>query len=442
MKIAIIGSGISGLTAAYLLHKEHEITVFEAADRIGGHTATKDVETEHGTFAVDTGFIVYNDWTYPNFIRLLQQLNVQTQPTEMGFSVHCENTGLEYSGAGLHTLFAQKRNFFRLDHWRMLRDILRFNREATRDLQSGKLREGATLGEYLAERGYSAAFERNYLSPMGAAIWSASIDDMRAFPLQFFVQFFHNHGLLSVTNRPQWRVLKGGSRAYLGPLTQGFNDRILLNTNIQTVERSESAVTIHYCNKSGDVEQAAFDQVIFACHSDQALGLLAKPSVAEKSILDAIPYQNNEVVLHTDVAMLPRRKSVWSSWNYKLTGDSSTPPILTYNMNILQGFETPEPFCVTLNQTDAIDEKKILGVYNYAHPRFSVAGVAAQARWAEINGVDRTWFCGAYWRNGFHEDGVVSAMRVARQLVSGIDVLPGHGVHDAHASGFSAAVER
>ncbi len=425
MKIAVVGTGISGLTAAYLLHREHDITVFESADRIGGHTATKDVETADGQFAIDTGFIVYNDWTYPNFIRLLNQLGIESKPTDMGFSVHCETSGLEYSGAGLTTMFAQKRNLFRPRHWQMLRDILRFNKQATRDLHGGRLPDDTTLGEYLKANGYSKSFEENYLNPMGSAIWSATIQDMHAFPLRFFVQFFHNHGLLSVTDRPQWRVLKGGSRAYLEPLTKGFKDRIRLNAKINAVVRQPDQVNVSYSVVNGESEIQTFDQIIFACHSDQALGLLSDPDPREQSILSAMPYQENEVVLHTDATLLPTRKSVWSSWNYKLNGMTSQPPVLTYNMNILQGLKTSTPFCVTLNGTSKIDPEKILGVYHYAHPRFSLQSVAAQGRWPDINGTNRTWYCGAYWRNGFHEDGVVSAMRVARNLVTGVDIING-----------------
>ncbi|TQV80073.1 FAD-dependent oxidoreductase [Exilibacterium tricleocarpae] len=415
MRIAIIGSGISGLTAAYLLNREHDITVFESRDRIGGHTATIDVSVNGSEQAIDTGFIVYNDWTYPNFIDLLAQLGVASQPTNMGFSVSCRQTGLEYSGAGFSTLFAQRRNLLRPRHWRMLADIVRFNREAVADLEQGRIDAAATLGDYLTRRRYSQAFIRHYLVPMGAAIWSASTDTMLNFPLAFFVRFFKNHGLLSITDRPQWRVIKGGSREYLGPLTAGFKKRIKVATPIQSVRRQGDRVLLSYRGDDGPRTES-YDHVVMACHSDQALQLLGDASAAEQRLLGAIPYQDNEVILHTDTTLLPRRRSTWSSWNYLLTDYRQERPVLTYNMNILQGLDHPTTFCVTLNQTAAIDPAKILGHFNYAHPVFNLDGIAAQQRWGDINGVNRTWFCGAYWGNGFHEDGVSSALRVAEAL--------------------------
>ncbi len=425
MKIAVIGSGISGLTAAYLLHKHHEITVFESADRMGGHTATVDVSTHEGEFAIDTGFIVYNDHTYPNFISLMSLLGVETKPTTMGFSVTSDHTDFEYSGAGLGTLFAQRRNLFSLSHWHMLRDIMRFNREATIELTSGALPADITLGEYLHNKRYSNAFIHRYLIPMGSAIWSASLHDLQAFPLQFFVHFFHNHGLLKVKDRPQWRVLVGGSRAYLEPLTRGFTDRIQLQTHIKKITRSDSGVMITWSQGSepAEVNVSQFDQVVLACHSDQALAMLGDASSEERNILQALPYRDNDVVLHTDTSLLPKRKSVWSSWNYRLGNDSSVPPVLTYNMNILQGITTQDTFCVTLNYTAGIDPAKILGRFSYAHPQFSMAGIAAQKKWHRINGINRTWYCGAYWRNGFHEDGVVSGARVANHILAGAGAM-------------------
>lgn len=412
MKIAIIGSGISGLTAAYLLNRKHEITVFEKADRIGGHTATVDITMPDGEQqAIDTGFIVYNEWTYPNFIKLLSQLGIEGLATDMTFSVHSELSGLEYAGSNLNTLFCQRKNILRPAFWRMVKDILRFNKEAVQDLDSGKLMEGTTLGEYLASRHYSQEFIRDYLVPMGAAIWSASTQTMLAFPLVFFVRFFKNHGLLSVTNRPQWLVVPGGSRAYLEPLTASFKNRIRRSANILSINRNSDGVLIE--SERGEEH---FDAVVFACHSDEALSLLSDPSVAEKSILGALPYQMNDVVLHTDTRLLPKNKLAWSSWNYHLTSHEQSQAVLTYDMNILQGLPSKHTFCVTLNHTAAIDPEKILGRYQYSHPVFTLEGIQAQQRWGEINGVNRSWFCGAYWRNGFHEDGVTSALQVAEQF--------------------------
>ncbi|WNO08462.1 NAD(P)/FAD-dependent oxidoreductase [Teredinibacter sp. KSP-S5-2] len=415
MKIAIVGAGISGLTAAYYLNQKHDITLFEAAEQIGGHTATKKIRYQGETHNIDTGFIVFNDWTYPNFIQLLNEIGVQSQPTSMGFSVKSALTGIEYSGSGFKGIFSQKRNLFRPGFLRMLKDIARFNKEATSELESGTLKEGLTLGEYLTQNRYSDLFISHYLIPMGCAIWSASEKTMLEFPLLFFVRFFRNHGLLSIKNRPQWRVLKGGSHAYLGPLTQAFQDKIQVNAQISGIQRVEGGVLIH--RKNALTEK--FDQVILACHSDQALALLDNPTKKEKEILGAMLYQDNEVVLHTDTRLLPQRKSAWSSWNYWLTVKDQKQAVLTYNMNILQQLNSKHTFCVTLNATDEINPDTILGQYNYAHPVFTQESVAAANQWETINGMNNTWFCGAYWGNGFHEDGVVSALRVVNQIQPG-----------------------
>ena len=414
-RIAVVGSGISGLTAAYLLNQKHQVTIFEASEIIGGHTATKNVEWGGAQYAIDTGFIVFNDWTYPKFQKLLHELNVPYKPTEMGFSVSNDATGLEYSGTNLDTMFAQRKNLVSFTHWQMIRDILRFNKQSIIDVESGTLPEGLLLGEYLDQNNYSTSFADNYLIPMGAAIWSASTAGMRAFPLAFFVRFFKNHGLLSVNDRPQWHVIKGGSRAYLEPLIESFRDNIHTNTPIHSIVRKADGVVLS--NDKGLNE--AFDEVIIASHSDQALAMLSDPSHAEQSVLGRIAYQNNDVVLHTDESLLPHRKKAWSSWNYRIKKEPSDLPVLTYSMNILQGIKAPVEFCVTLNDTKSIDPDKIIGQYTYAHPVFSLDAVNAQAQWADINGVNRTWFCGAYWRNGFHEDGVNSAVRVAKGF--GID---------------------
>lgn len=415
MRIAVVGTGIAGLTSAWLLSRRHEVTVFESEARIGGHTATIDVSLDGRDYAIDTGFIVYNDRTYPNFIRLLDQLGVPSQPTEMSFSVSHDPADLEYSGSNLGTLFAQRRNLFRPAYWRMLRDILRFNRESIRDLDAGRLAEGTTLGEYLAQGGYSREFRDWYLVPMGAAIWSSGTRGMEQFPLAFFVRFFRNHGLLSIDDRPQWRTLLGGSRSYLGPLTRPFAASIHCRTPIRRVERADDAVELF--GEEGPVGR--FDHVVLACHSDQALALLADPLPAEREVLGAIPYRENDVILHTDVRLLPRRRRAWSSWNYRVRHHGGELPVLTYDMNILQRIDAPHTFCVTLNDTDAIDPSRILGRFRYSHPVFTVPGIAAQQRWAEVNGVRRTWYCGAWWANGFHEDGVASALRVADGLGAG-----------------------
>ncbi|MFT5420598.1 MAG: putative NAD/FAD-binding protein [Candidatus Endobugula sp.] len=416
MKIAIIGSGISGLSCAYLLNRQHDITVFESGHTLGGHTATKDVMLNDVGYAVDTGFIVYNDWTYPNFIKLMDELKVETKATDMSFSVSCESSGLEYGGSNLNTLFAQRRNIFKPRYWKMLQDIMRFNKEAIVDFELERVDPSSTLEHYLQIRGYSRAFIDDYLIPMGSAIWSASTQTVLNFPLVFFIRFFKNHGLLSVNNRPQWRVISGGSRSYLEPLTASFHDKIITHSHVESVARDEQGVTIHIRG----CEPQYFDSVVFACHSDQALEMLSDSSVEEQRILGSIPYKNNDVVLHTDIRLLPKRKLAWSSWNYLKTDckkdQHQAPAITTYNMNILQGITAPETFCVTLNATKKIDPDKILGQYQYTHPVFSLASEAAVKHWNDINGVNRSWFCGAYWGNGFHEDGVKSAVRVAEGL--------------------------
>ncbi|TFA82329.1 MULTISPECIES: NAD(P)/FAD-dependent oxidoreductase [unclassified Pseudomonas] len=408
MKIAIVGSGIAGLTCAYLLARRHEITVFEADARIGGHTHTVPVTVDGREYAVDTGFIVFNDWTYPNFIRLLGQLGVTFKPTEMSFSVNDPDTGLEYNGNNLNSLFAQRSNLLSPGFWGMLRDILRFNKEARRDLAEQRIATDTTLDDYLKAGGYGERFILHYIVPMGAAIWSMPMAEMLNFPLQFFVRFFENHGLLSVSNRPQWQVIEGGSSAYIAPLTASFKERIRLNCPVGRIDRDAHGVVIH---SPAGIER--FDKVVLACHSDQALRLLGNPDKVEREILGALPYADNEVVLHTDTRLLPTRKRAWASWNYRLGGAGHTRAAVTYDMNILQGLQSGTTFCVSLNQSAGITPSKVLARFTYAHPQFSLAAVAAQQRWAEIDGAQHTHYCGAYWANGFHEDGVVSALRVA-----------------------------
>ncbi|OWL90751.1 NAD(P)/FAD-dependent oxidoreductase [Halopseudomonas aestusnigri] len=408
MRIAIVGSGIAGLVSAYLLSRRHEVTVFEAGDWIGGHTHTVDVEIDQQRHAIDTGFIVFNDWTYPNFIRLLEQLGVESQPTEMSFSVCDPRSGLEYNGNNLNTLFAQRSNLLSPGFLRMLMDILRFNREAIADLEAGGLHGQMTLGDYLQQQRYSQRFIDHYIVPMGSAIWSMSLKEMLSFPLAFFIRFFHNHGLLSVNDRPQWRVIKGGSRSYIPALSKPFADNIRLDCPVQRIRRDETGVTV--LSRQGEER---FDRIVLACHSDQALKLLEQPSPEEQAILGDIRYADNDVVLHTDTRLLPSRRLAWASWNYRLGGDPEQPAALTYNMNILQGLDASRTFCVSLNQTDQIDPAQILGRFTYAHPQFSVAASAAQKQWQTLLGKQHTFFCGAWWANGFHEDGVVSALRVA-----------------------------
>lgn len=413
MKIAIVGTGISGLTCGYYLYKDHDVTLYEANDYIGGHTATIDVEHEGKHYAVDTGFIVYNDRTYPNFIKMMNEVGVKGNPTQMSFSVKNASNGLEYNGHTIPTLFAQKRNLLNPTFYRFIFEILRFNKLAKASADDESLVE-QTLGEFLHSNGFSDYFTQNYILPMGAAIWSSTLADMRAFPLQFFLRFFLNHGLLDVVDRPQWYVIEGGSRAYIDPLTQGFTDRIRLNSPVSRVERHDNGVSI---TSNGETEH--FDRVIFACHSDQALAMIDDVSNEERDILGAMAYQDNEVVLHRDTSVLPKRQAAWASWNYALDGgedEQQRLPTLTYNMNILQHIESDTTFCVSLNSAEKIQQDKILRTFNYSHPVFTTESIAAQQRREELWGKHNTWFCGAYWYNGFHEDGVRSALDVVKGI--------------------------
>jgi len=404
MKIAIIGSGIAGNTLSYHLHKDHNVTVFEAGSYIGGHTHTHNIVHEKREYAVDTGFIVFNDRTYPNFIHMLEELGVAWRPSNMSFSVKCEKSGLEYNGTTLNSLFAQRRNLLRPSFYRMIGDILRFNKESLALLEDGvEIR----LGDYLKQGGYSQQFIDYYIIPMGSAIWSTDTKQMLEFPARFFVRFFHHHGMLSVNNRPEWRTISGGSARYVEALTAGFKDHIRLNTAVAKVRRLKQSVRI---TPVGGIEES-FDWVFFACHSDQALGMLSDASDAEREILGAIPYQENSVFLHYDQSLLPKRKLAWAAWNYHVTPTPTDRVAVTYNMNILQGLESEQPLLVTLNHIKGINPAKVIKRLTYHHPVYTTAGAAAQARHAEISGTNRTAYAGAYWRNGFHEDGVMSALK-------------------------------
>jgi len=404
MRIAVIGSGVSGMVAAYRLCREHEVTVYEAGAHVGGHTHTVDVEHRGVNYAVDTGFIVYSDWTYPRFIEILDELDVPWQPSDMSFSVRCEKTGLEYNGTSLNSLFAQRRNFLRPAFLRMIKDILRFNRRAMALLDADD--ETLSLGEYLERDGYSRYFIDHYIIPMGAAIWSSRPIDMLHFPARFFVEFFANHGFLSVNERPTWRVIRGGSREYVNRLTAPYAGRIRLNTPVAGIQRQRNHVIVRLAN--GTLE--SFDQVFIACHSDQALKLLSDPSREEREILGSIQYQSNEGLLHTDTRLMPKRALAWAAWNYHLPIEQYERVTVTYNMNILQSLAAPVQFMLTLNRSGDVDASKVLGRFGYEHPVYTTAGVAAQKRRAEISGPRRTYYCGAYWSYGFHEDGVKSAL--------------------------------
>ena len=403
MRIAVVGAGVSGLHAAWRLSRDHDVTLYEANDYPGGHTATVDVEWQGRTYGVDTGFIVFNDWTYPNFIAMLRELGVAWQPSNMSFSLRCERTGLEYNGTSVNSLFAQRRNALRPSFLRMIADILRFNARS-RSL-AGSLEDTLTLGDYLARGNYSRQFVEHYIVPMGRAIWSAEASAMLDFPARFFVDFFDRHGFLSVDDRPVWQAVKGGSREYVRALLRAAQFDLRLATPVESILRLPNEVRVRTAR--GDV--ARYDHVFLACHAPQALAMLEAPTAAEREVLAAFPYAANEVLLHTDASVLPRRPLARAAWNYHLLADPQEPVALTYDMNILQSLDAPVRFLVSLNLRKAIDERKVLRTFTYDHPVYSPRAVAAQARHREVNGANRTYFCGAYWRCGFHEDGVVSA---------------------------------
>ena len=412
MKIAIIGSGISGLTVAYILNQKHQIELFEANDYIGGHTHTHTLCLDGSRLKVDSGFIVYNENTYPQFIQLLKKLNVTSQLSTMGFSVKSHAQNLEYSGNSLNALFAQRSNLLKPKFYRMLVQIYRFNKKAQADLPS--LDNTTTLNAYLSKNRYSCELIDHYIIPMGAAIWSCIPSKMLEMPAKFFIRFFKNHGLLKIINRPKWWVIKGGSNAYVEKIIANFKNRIHLSTPVTLVQRTNEEVTLHFLDPAR--KPRVFDKVVFANHSDQALSLIADPSSDEYEILSSLPYQKNEATLHWDDSILPKRKRAWSSWNYSLDNNTEKPVAITYYMNMLQSLSSAKNLCVTLNQTDCIDPKKIIKKITYHHPVFTVDSIKAQRRKKEINGKNHSYFCGAYWRNGFHEDGVVSALEVGQEL--------------------------
>lgn len=411
MRIAIVGSGIAGLTAAYTLRREHDITVFEAGSYAGGHTHTVRVEAGGGTHDIDTGFIVFNERHYPLFTRLLRDLNVPTKTTAMSFSVRHDPSRLEYSSASPSHLFAQPRNLLRPGFHRMWLDILRFNYEAPR--LEGVDGDSTTVEEYVEGQGYGARFLEQYLVPLGASLWSCPPGTFRSFPIRFVVDFMANHQMLQLSGQPLWQVVSGGSSRYVEALTADFAGRIRLNTPVARLSRRHGGVWLRDAHGG----EGIFDHVIIACHADQALRILghdARPE--ERDVLGAFPYQPNDAILHTDTAVLPRNRKVWSSWNYHIPAHEADAVHVTYNMNILQSLATDTTFNVTLNDEAGIDPDRVLGRFRYEHPVFTRHRSAAQARHEELIDANHTSFCGAYWGYGFHEDGVRSALAVCRHL--------------------------
>jgi uncharacterized protein len=408
MKIAIIGSGISGNTLAYHLNSNHQITLFESNSRVGGHSHTHEIEIFNQKLNVDTGFIVFNKKTYPHFLNLLHELKVPYENSAMSFSVKDSQKDFEYNGTNLNALFAQRKNFISPTFYKMIKEILRFNKNSTLLLKNN---EEISLGEYLDREAYSDFFKKYYILPMGSAIWSSDVKTMMTFPAKFFVRFFDNHGMLNINDRPQWLTITGGSINYVKKLVSPFEEKIKLNSKIKSVERKNDHVAIQFHDRT-----ERFDWVFFACHSDEALKLIKSPTQDEKNVLKAIPYKDNEVILHFDERFMPRRKLAWAAWNYHVTEDSSSPVSLTYNMNILQNLKTNVPVLVTLNPQEKIDKHKIIKKLSYAHPQYSLKSIEAQSKHHLISGVNRTSFAGAYWGNGFHEDGVKSAIDAIEQF--------------------------
>ncbi|MDE2307965.1 MAG: FAD-dependent oxidoreductase [Xanthomonadaceae bacterium] len=409
MRIAVVGSGIAGLASAWLLSRKHEVTLFEANDYFGGHTHTHDVEQAGRPYRIDSGFIVHNPVHYPLLTRLFEQLGVTSQPTTMSFSVHSEASGLEYNAATLDTLFCQRRNLLSPRFLGMMRDLVRFYREAPALL----LLQGdvTTLGTYLEQHRYGAAFRDEYLIPMASALWSSPATQILQFPARYLVQFMANHQMLQLGDRQQWRVVQGGSATYVAALRANWPVRERLHCPVRSIRRHGHGVVV---DSAAGLEH--FEQIVLACHSDQALALLADANEREQSILGAMSYQANETVLHTDASVLPRRRKAWAAWNAWLPRDPEAACTVSYCMNLLQGIESPEPFVVSLNRGDAIDPDKVLARMRYHHPVYKQAAVSAQRRKAEIQGWRRTWFAGAYWGWGFHEDGMRSAAEVAAAL--------------------------
>lgn len=406
MRIAVVGSGIAGLASAWLLSRGHEVTLYEANDYLGGHTHTHAIELAGRQYAVDTGFIVHNPVHYPLLTQLFDELGVASQPTTMSFSVHNAASGLEYNAASLDSLFCQRRNLLSPRFLGMVRDLFRFYREAPALLDGP--RNGPALGDWLAEHRYGTAFRDEHLVPMASALWSAPPAQILAFPARYLVQFMANHQMLQVAGRPEWRVVRGGSASYVHALRHRWNVHERLNSQVRAIRRDGLGTIV-----TSDTGSERYDQVVLACHSDQALALLADASEREHAILGAIPYQSNDVVLHTDATLLPRRRKAWAAWNAYLPREAGAPCTVSYCMNLLQGLDAPAPFVVTLNRSEAIAPAKVLRRMHYRHPVYTQASVAAQRRKHEIQGVNRTWFAGAYWGWGFHEDGMRSAVEVA-----------------------------
>jgi len=412
-RIAIVGSGIAGLSAAHVLHPLHEITVFEADHRVGGHSNTVTVDEADHTVGIDTGFIVYNERNYPAFSAMLERLSVATQPSEMSFSVSSLVSGLEYRTTNLNTMLARRGNLFRASFARMVADIPRFNRAARRLVESSDI--ATSLNDFLADGRYSRPFVDDYLIPLGASIWSADPQRFTEFPMAPLARFLHRHGLLSATGRPQWRTVSGGSREYVRLLTRPWRDRIRTGCAVRHIDRDDEGVVIH---SGAHPDGERFDKVVLATHADVSLSLLSNPTRGERSVLGAFRYQTNRTTLHTDHTLLPRRRRAWASWNYRRVAVDQQVPTLTYYANRLQALGSATDYCITLNADDAIDPARIIASYDYTHPVFDSGALHAQRRRSEIDGHLNTHYAGAYWGYGFHEDAVQSALTTTERLLA------------------------
>jgi predicted NAD/FAD-binding protein len=424
VRIAIVGGGVSGLVAAHLLHREHEIVVYEANAHAGGHANTVRVESERGHHDVDTGFIVMNDRNYPNFTRLLDRLGVARQPTHMSFSVKGEEEDFEYAGTP-RGLFCQPSNLLNPRFQRMIFDLVRFNRKLRQllahEARGGEPQTDESLQAFLARHRFSRAFVERLIVPQVSAVWSADPRLLDSFPVHFMAEFFANHGMLGFRDRPCWSTVTGGSARYVDALIAPFRERVRLSTPVRSISRHADRVEIATGGPHDGSATERFDQVVIASHSDQALQMLRDPSPQETRLLGAIPYQRNEAVLHTDSTLLPRRRAARAAWNFHLLREPKPLSTVTYYMNHLQRLSSDRDFCVTLNRTEAIDPAKIIRTISYAHPVYTPEGVAAQSEHASISGLaQRTHYCGAYWGWGFHEDGVRSALRACEPFGVGL----------------------
>jgi uncharacterized protein len=409
-KIAIIGAGISGLSAGYYLSRKYEVSLFEKESRLGGHTHTINVDSSVGQIPVDTGFIVHNTRTYPNLIRLLSELGVETQASDMSFSVSHKKTDFEYSSRGTNGFFAQRSNFLNPQHYLLLKEILRFNRQSL-ELLDNPQGDNVTLGEYMEAKHFGQRFREFYLYPMASAVWSTSLEKILDFPAATLIRFFDNHGMLGINTNPEWRVIKGGSNTYIKPLSAPFKERIFTGQNLLAVTRTDAGVKLTFDNK-----ELWFDEVVFACHGNQILPLLPEATETERDVLKNFQTSRNETVLHTDSKILPRNQKARASWNYQVNETSLKGTTLTYHMNRLQSLAAKEDYCVSLNTNGTIDKSTVLRNLVYHHPLYTREAIRAQQQWSEISGKNHTHFCGAYWFYGFHEDGLNSALRVARTM--------------------------